>query len=160
VSIAPYITINRELIWLALFARLKASLGSQAVTVGRRHIQPPTLTPELQPAVFLVQVRETHAPNPKGTPGKLTLSGFIIVYLQAPAVLLDDIGAETVVGATPLNALLQAVDQAMLPDDVLSGRNTLGGLVDHCWLEGDTDMDDGIYSQQAAAILPVKIMVP
>lgn len=154
-------TVNREAIWVALFALLQSKLADAGYAVmSRTHVQPPQLTADLQPALFLVQGRETKAPRPAGFSGKITLSGFIILYFQAPMPLLEAIGAETVNGATQLNAMLQAIDGALLPDSIVSGKLTLGGLVEHCWLEGDTDMDTGIYSQQGAAILPIRILVP
>lgn len=156
-----YSGVDREAIWAALYALLQTKVGSSYVTKGRHHVQPPTLTPEMQPAMFLVQVRETRAPRPVvGAPVKLTLSGFIILYAQMPAPLLDDVGAETVLGATTLNAMLQAIDDALQPTDLSTGRQTLGGLVHHCWIEGDVEMDPGIYTQQGAAIVPIKMLVP
>jgi hypothetical protein len=154
-------TVNREAIWVALFALLQSKLaGAGFAVISRTHVQPPQLTGDLQPALFMVQGRETKAPRPAGFPGKLTLSGLIILYFQAPMPMLENIGAETINGATQLNAMLQAIDAALLPDHITSGKLTLGGLVEHCWIEGDTDMDTGMYSQQGAAILPIRILVP
>jgi hypothetical protein len=154
-------TVNREAIWVALFTLLQAKLADAGYAViSRTHVQPPQLSADLQPALFVVQGRETHAPRPAGFPAKITLSGFIILYYQAPMVLLQAIGTETINGATQLNAMLQAIDAALLPDHITSGKLTLGGLVEHCWIEGDSDMDTGIYGQQAAAIIPLKILVP
>lgn len=155
-----YDGVDREEVWAAFFALLKAQLGSQCVTMGRQHVQPPRLSLEQQPALFLVQGRETRAPRPSGLPNKLTLSGFVVVYFEAPMPSLENTGDETVLGATTINALLKGIDDAMVPDDYASGRLTLGGLVEHCWIEGDVDIDPGIYSQQGAAILPVRILVP
>jgi hypothetical protein len=155
-----YSGVDREPIWAALFALLQAQVAASYTTISRQHVQPPALAAEMQPALFLVQSRETRSSKPPGTPVKVMLSGFLVIYFQAPAPLLDGIGAETVVGATALNALLKGIDDAMQPDDPTTGKLTLGGLVTHCWLEGDVDMDTGIYTQQGAAILPLRILVP
>ncbi len=149
-----------EPIWAALFALLQAKLAASYVTMSRRHTRPPALVADQQPALFLVQARRTFTPRPPGVPVKLTLSGFVILYFQCPAPGLDPVGAETVLGATTLNQLADGVAAAFAPDDTLTGKLTLGGLVTHCWLEGDADEDPGIYTQQGAAILPVKILVP
>jgi hypothetical protein len=134
--------------------------GAGFVSMGRKHVAPPDLTIADQPALFVVQVKETHIPQkPPGVPTKLILHGFLIIYLQSP-VVNEDIGAETLLAATELNALFYALDQALLPDDLITGKFTLGGQVTHCWIEGDTDQDPGILGQQAAAILPVHILVP
>lgn len=134
--------------------------GAGFVLIGRKHKAPPDLSPVEQPALFVVQVKETHVPQkPPGAPTKLVLHGFLIIYLTASAVN-EDVGTETLLAATQLNALFTALDQVLLPDDPISGKFTLGGLVTHCWIEGDTDQDPGILGQQAAAILPVHILVP
>jgi hypothetical protein len=158
----PTSAAAREAVWVKLFAILQAALGGESpicLTISRKHTQPPQLAAEMQPACFLVQARNTKVTKP-GFPGKLTLSGFIILYFQCPAPLIDPIGEETVLGATLLNTLLDAIDVAMQPDHIVSGKFTLGGLVEHCWVEGQTDMDDGLYSQQGAAVIPVNILVP
>lgn len=133
--------------------------GPGFVSVGRKHVAPPDLVTAAQPAMFLIQVKETHQPKPRGVPTKLVLHGFIILYVPAP-VADEDIGAETVLAATVLNQLYKAIDAALEPDDPGSAVFTLGGMVSHCWIEGDTDQDPGIFGPQAAAILPIHILVP
>lgn len=154
--------VDREAIWNALFAVFDAKVGSAYITIGQHHVQPPQLALEQQPAFFLVQTRETRSRSARaiGTQVKLMLSGFIILYFEAPPPLFEPVGEETVLGSTKVNAMLKAIDDAMLPDDPTTGKFTIGGLVSDCWVEGDVDMDPGIYSQQGAAILPVKILVP
>jgi hypothetical protein len=159
----PSSAVAREAVWVKLFAVLQAALGGESpvcVTISRKHTEPPQLAAEMQPACFLVQVRNTKVQKPIGFPGKLTLTGYIILYFQCPTPLIDPIGEETVLGATTLNTLLDAIDAAMQPDNIVTGKLTLGGLVEHCWIEGQTDMDDGMYSQQGAAMIPVNILVP
>jgi hypothetical protein len=155
-----YSPLDREGIWTALFALLQSKLSTGYTTMSRTHVQPPALNYELQPALFLVQARETKVRKPAGLPKKTTLSGFIILYYQAPVPLLENIGAETINGATQLNAMLLAIDTALEPDNLGTGKLTLGGLVEDCYIEGDTDMDTGIYSNQAAAIVPLRILLP
>jgi hypothetical protein len=133
--------------------------GPGFVSMGRRHVAPPDLVTAAQPAMFLIQVKEQHAPRPRGVPTKLVLHGYLILYVPAP-VADEDIGAETVLAATTLNQLYQAIDAALEPDNVGQGVFTIGGLVSHCWIEGDTDQDPGIFGSQAAAILPIHILVP
>lgn len=156
-----YSGVDREPLWVALFNLLNEKLAdSGIVTFGRQHVQPPALTPEQQPALFLVQGRETRAKRPRGTPTQLVLNGFLILYLQGPSPLDEVVGQETVNVSTQMNALLKAIDDALVPDDVVNGKLTLGGLVDDCWIDGDTEMDPCIYSSQAATISLVKMLVP
>jgi hypothetical protein len=142
-----YLSIDREPIWAGLFAHFQAALSSQFMSMGRRHIAPPELAYAQQPAFFLVQMKERHEPKPRGVPTRLILQGFIILYVPAP-VANENIGEETVLAATQLNAMYKAIDEALLPDDQGTGSFTIGGLVSHCWIDGDTDQDPGI-SQRA-----------
>jgi len=158
-ALNQYQPVNREAIWAALFALLKSKLSAQFTSMGRRHVAPPDLTTANQPALFQVVSKETHVPQKApGTPSRLELRGFLILYLfdSSPD---EVIGSETVLAETALNALLMAIDGAFLPDDFGTGKLTLGGLVKHCWIEGDTDVDPGIFGPQCAAILPVKVLV-
>ncbi len=156
---AAYRALDREAVWAALFDSLHSNLGTRFKSMGRRHIAPPALSTSLQPALFQVAAKEMHIPQkPPGAPSKLVLRGFLILYVfdDSPN---ENIGQETILGETQLNNLLMAIDGAFLPDDPTTGKFTLGGLVTHCWLEGDSDLDPGIFGPQAAAILPVNILV-
>lgn len=134
--------------------------GAGFVSIGRKHKSPPDLGMAEMPALFVVQIKETHAPQKHpGYPSRLTLHGFLILYAQAP-IADEDIGTETVLAATMLNALYERIEDVMQPDNIGTGKFTLGGLVEHCWIEGDTDQDPGILGPLAAAILPVHILVP
>ena len=61
---------------------------------------------------------------------------------------------------TALNNLLDAVQAAFAPDDRLTNRFTLGGLVHWCRLEGKVEKDPGDIGGQAIAVVDVKITVP
>jgi len=158
-SLAQYQPVNREAIWAGLFASLKAQLSGSFVSMGRRHVAPPDLTIADQPAIFQVAGKEVHIPQKlPGAPPKLVLRGFLILYVfdNSPD---EDIGSETVLAETTVNNLLQLIDAAFVPDNLGTGKFTIGGLVTHCWIEGDSDLDPGIFGPQAAAILPLNILV-
>jgi hypothetical protein len=134
-------------------------LGPGFVTMGRKHKKPPALTRAEQSALFVVQAKETHIPQgPPGMPPKLVLHGFLIVYLLGPTVN-ELIGEETWLAATELNGLFTAIDNAFQPDHISSGKFTLGGLVTHCWIQGDASQDPGILGPQCAAIKPLHILI-
>lgn len=59
-----------------------------------------------------------------------------------------------------LNNLLDAVSTVFNPDDPMSGRATLGGLVHWCRLAGKIQKDPGDASGQAIAVADVEIIVP
>lgn len=154
-----YAGVNREAIWAALFAHFQTLLSGYFQTMSRKHLMPPGLPQEAQPGFFLVQMKEQRAGSMQGTPNKLVIHGYIIIYLTAPET--NELpGSETQLAATNLNTIYQALDYAMVPDNLQTGKFTIGGLVTHCWVEGDLDQDPGIFSSQAAAIVPIHILVP
>ena len=64
---------------------------------------------------------------------------------------------------TAMNALLDAIDAAVLPRgaDALAGnRQTLGGLVAHCYPFGPVFVDTGDIDGKAVAAIPFQILVP
>ncbi len=167
-SLAQYQPVNREAVWAGLFAWLQSQLLSGAsalngapgfTSMGRKHVEPPQLTVADQPALFQVAVREVHVPQKvPGAGSKLFLRGFLVLYCfdDSPA---EDIGQETVLAETRLNTLLQLIDAAFVPDNLTTGKFTIGGLVTHCWIEGNSDLDPGIFGPQCSAILPLYILV-
>jgi hypothetical protein len=157
---SQYAAVDREAIWAALFAWFQAQLGAQFTTMGRKHVQPPQLTEAEQPAFFQVAGKELHIPDkPPGAPTRLVLRGILILYVFDDGPL-EQAGSERLLAETTLNNLLKAIDAALTPDNLVTGKFTLGGLVTHCWIEGESELDPGIFGPQAAAILPIHILVP
>jgi hypothetical protein len=140
--------MSRETIYAALFAKLAAIPG---LKLSSRRLKHYTDVPgQHQPALFTEQRNEGTAQAALGLPGKRTLRVYVWLYVR-----VDDHAA---IPATTLNAWLDAVDLALAPD--ASGKQTLGGLVSHCWVNGITETDDGSLDSQAIARIPVEILVP
>ena len=61
-----------------------------------------------------------------------------------------------------LNALLDAVDDALAPTGGSGGRQTLNGLVSHCWIAGPIETYEGYEGMmdQSVAFIPWEIKVP
>ena len=157
--LTQYQAVDREAIWAALFAQFQSQLSAQFASMGRKHVSPPQLSVADQPAFFQVAAREKRWTKPPGTATQLQLEGFLIVYVfdESPA---EDIGQEKLLAETTLNNLLKAIDAALEPDNLATGKFTIGGLATHCWIEGNADLDPAIFGPQAAAILPIHILVP
>jgi hypothetical protein len=68
----------------------------------------------------------------------------------------------TIVGAAILNNVMDALDEAfaLSGPDLLAGRNTLGGAVYHCRIDGKTLKDPGDLDGDALLIVPVKLILP
>jgi hypothetical protein len=154
-----YQAVDSEALWAALFVYLQTTLGGTFTSIGRRLIEPPQLVTAQQPALFQIQLSQKHTPMPRGFPTKLQLSGLLVIYAPVGAGL-DNIGEETLLCETVLNGLLVAIDAALLPDNLATGKFTLGGLVEHCWIEGVTTVDPGILSNQGKAMVPIHILAP
>lgn len=133
--------------------------GAGFISMGRKHVKPPQLKTPDQPTLFQIFAEEQGIPQkPPGMPSKLVMRGYLILYAYNPSPT-ENIGQETVLGETLLNNLLFAVDGAMQPDDPNTGKFTIGGLVTHCWREGKTSMDPGIFGNQLGALLPLNVLI-
>jgi len=137
--------ITRETIYAALFSTLSAVAGF--VTVSRRLKHWTDTPPAAQPALFVIQRREA----------VVTVPGLNPVYtLEVDAYLYAYSGDLTASPAQLLNPLLDAVTATLLPD-AATNKQTLGGLVQHCWIEGNIETDEGVLGSQAVAIVPIRI---
>ena len=138
--------VNREAIYSALFTLVSGA--ADFVTTGRRIQIITQMQPSQLPALFQQQVSEdTQQVN--GIPPKYTLRVDIAIYALNP---------DQTQAATPqLNALIDAVEAALAPSPV-TGRQTLGGLVSHCFINGKTDIFEGDLGNKAAAVLPIEIV--
>ncbi len=140
--------MNREAIYSALFARI--ATAAPFVTIGRRLRHLSDVSAAEQPALFMVQKSEL-AHRTRGLPPKWLLNVELFVYVHSP----DDLTSP----ATVLNPLLDAVETALAPTGA-DDTQTLQGLVDHAWIAGKIETDEGALGGQAVAIIPIEILVP
>jgi hypothetical protein len=107
-----------------------------------------------RPACFLFEgSQETYSWSETAVP-KRTIEVRLFVYLNA-----KDPG---IVGATLVNEVLDAFDTAftLAGGDVVLGRNTLGGAVYNCRIDGKVLKDPGDLDGDALLILPIKLVLP
>lgn len=143
-------TASREAIYAALFALVKSAAPFKLTS--RRLKLWADVNSSQKPALFVVQRPQTYVQGSTATPQKVTLEAEIIIYTDA--------GKDpNFIPATELNTLVDAVDQA-LAGSVITGNQTLGGLVAHCWIEGKVFIDPGDLDGDGLAIIPVKILIP
>jgi hypothetical protein len=139
--------MQREVIYSALFTLLQG-VGGVALASRRLRLWSEVAACD-RPALFLSERAEQYVRANEAMPATVTLEADIYLYVNA-----DDLH----IPATALNALLDAVDMALAPAP-LSGRQTLGGLVSHCWIEGKIIKDTGDLDGDGVAILPVRMLV-
>ncbi len=110
--------------------------------------------PMSRPACFLFEGgQETYSWSESALP-KRVLDLKIFVYLNAKN--------PNVVGAAHINDVMDALDAAfaLRGNDIALGRNTLGGAVYHCRIDGKILKDPGDLDGDALLIAPVKLILP
>ena len=141
---------TREQIAVALFLLLQTTPG--IVTFSRR----PQLwdqTTEM-PALYMGNTMEAyvyqHGPS---IPGMITLDFNIAIFIR-------DALDPNVTPDTALNNLLDAVEATITPTFATNFKQTLGGIVDHAWIEGDVERRPGYLDGQGAVFFTIKVLVP
>lgn len=110
-----------------------------------------------QPALFLYEKPETHK---RQTPAALAMR-----MLEADIFIYINVGLDAnTIPVTILNPLLDLIDPnsggVLKPDDRVQNRQTLGGVVYDCWIEGQLIKVPGDMDGQGIAVIPVKILLP
>jgi hypothetical protein len=153
---------SRESIYNALLAYLKTILPSNQVQTFSRVWRPHTdYTAAQLPACVLDEKKEKAEVERLAAAPLYHLYVDLWLYLAAPAVSQIP-GQETVIPMTALNNLLDLLESSPLSNPPTGGMpyNTLGGLVQHVWIEGDILKVAGIASstmQYNLARVPIVI---
>lgn len=141
---------TREEVIEALFTLLQTAPGFNLYS--RRLRMWTDVPPEQQPALFLVEHSEARLNNLRGTPGRLQLMANVWIMVKTTDT--------TVIGGELLNDLIDAVEGVINNVDPKINVQTLGGLVNRCWVNGTIIKDPGDIDGQALAIVPINILVP
>jgi hypothetical protein len=149
-------TPTREQIYTALLAALKKTAGFQVIT--RRYVDPSTLVDAQCPALIQVEIAEHSKHTQKNMPPIATLRVDATVVVCVPSIT-QILGQEQDVPQALLNPILDAVDAALAPDNPSKNKFTLGGLVEHCYIEGEILKDQGVLFPKAAAVIPIEILL-
>lgn len=140
--------MKRETIYKALFARLEAIDGIQTCSRILQHWD--DVSPNMQPAIYMAQDTQL-AEQVTGFPTKYLLGAKVWIYAHR------DTGE--VVPSAQVNNILDALDEALKPAPSPTNKQTLGGLVEHCWISGAIETDEGTLGNQAVAIVPIQMLV-
>ena len=136
----------------ALFARaqgLSWGPSGQTFAYTSRRVRLASDLPAL-PALCQAEHEESFAPTAGLDPRRVLGAAWMIHHATSDP---------EAVPASTNNLILDAIESAFLPDDA-TGCCTLGGLVRHCWIEGEVFKDPGDLDGQALLIAPIKILVP
>jgi len=137
--------MNREPIYAALFSMTADISG--LVTTSRTLKHWADVPPSEQPALFQRQGKETAITRPS-IPTKWIMNAEWYVYCNA----------EEGDSCTQINSILDAVETA-LDQKVVTGYQTLEGLVFDCFIDGTVEIYEGLQGNQCMAIVPIKIEV-
>ena len=145
--------ITREQISAAFFNLIKGAAGFTATS--RRFVHWDQVNETQMPFLTMLKSGEVRGRQAEGLP-TLTINAHVFVYLTAGMDPED-------IPDTAMNALLDAVDAAVAPtgaDAANGNRQTLGGLVSHCYPLGPVFIDTGDIDGKAVAAIPFQILVP
>ena len=143
--------VPREQIYSALFNTLQSSLGSRFATMSRRWRMPEQVSPESRPALFQVQTGERAKTNANGEPIIWIATVDLVIYTQGS-------NDEQTIPSQELNSLLDALEAALAPPPNSDGKQTLGGQVSHCRLQGSARITENVNGAAAMAVVPVEIL--
>lgn len=158
--------IDEEAILYALAERMTAvrwtrsgddtPLSRRFITVSRRVRLFADVPTDQQPACFQAEWGTTEG-QVTGMPYKTVLEANWIIF---QAIGLD----KNALGAVENNLIIGGCRRALepLPSDpgYLDKRNTLGGLVHHCFISGRIFKDPGDIDDQGMIVIPIKVLVP
>jgi len=141
--------ITREPIYAALFALVAGA--ANFVTAERRWRHWSEVTPAEQAALFMLQKSELATVATLGAPTVWTLAVELYVYAHA--------SDPYVAPATVLNPLVDSVEAALAPLSVTGVQNLgLPAMVQHAYIAGKIETDEGVLRDQSVAIIPVEIL--
>jgi hypothetical protein len=145
--------VTREQISVTFFDLIAGAADFTATS--RRFVHWDQVNETQMPFLTMLKTGEVRARQTEGLP-TLTINTHVFVYLSAGMDPKD-------VPDTAMNTVLDAIDAAVAPSgaDVLNGnKQSLGGLVSHCYPLGPVFVDTGDVDGKAVAAIPFQILVP
>jgi hypothetical protein len=141
--------IVREMVYAALWA---LGAGAARFTSANRRLRHwADLAPAEQPALFMSEKGGHAAIKRLGAPIVWTLFAEFYVYAHSSDPYLAP--------GTILNPLLDALEAALAPAPTTGIQNLgLPDMVQHAYIAGRIETDEGVLGDQAIAIVPVEIL--
>lgn len=143
--------MDSESIYQALFNRLSGINGFVTTSRRLRHFN--NVQPEERPALFVTQGNQTEVPV-KGLDAKVELEAEVYIYIHETDKAIPP--------SVQLNQMIDKVRKAIAPDfPEMCEYQTLGGLVEHCWIEGTIEVFEAVENMlddQGIAIVPIRIL--
>ena len=143
-----------EAVYAALFARLQTAVFPGAIALNKRArmvLVPDEVAVADQPALILVQGPMHAEQKELFGPTKWTLTALAVVYFRADVSTVSP----SPLPATLANYMVWGLANALgtLPP---YQKQTLGGLVEHCWIEGAVSVE--VVSEQVVITVPIYLL--
>ena len=139
---------SRETAYVALFNQLSTLEPATFKTLTRRLKHWQDVPMEDQPALYMEHSGEV-TQIVRGQPSRIVLEVNLWIYVRSEGEAVGPV----------LNPLLDAVEAVLQPKNDGDHVLTLGGVVHHVWIEGQTQIFEGDLGEEAVAIVPVKMLV-
>lgn len=143
--------MDSESIYQALFNRLSSIDGFVTTSRRLRHFN--NVQTEERPALFVTQGNQTEVPV-KGLDAKVELEAEVYIYIHETDKAIPP--------SVQLNQMIDKVRKTIAPDfPEMCEYQTLGGLVEHCWIEGTIEVFEAVENMlddQGIAIVPIRIL--
>ena len=143
--------MDSESIYQALFNRLSGINGFVTTSRRLRHFN--NVQPEDRPALFVTQGNQTEVPV-KGLDAKVELEAEVYIYIHETDKAIPP--------SVQLNQMIDKVRKAIASEfPEMCEYQTLGGLVEHCWIEGTIEVFEAVENMlddQGIAIVPIRIL--
>jgi hypothetical protein len=149
---------SREAVAVALYNLVSVASGNipGLVTSSRRLVALADVDSTQMPALYVRQLPEHQERTQQGMmglPPKRVMWFDIFVYTADPQ-------DGSLLPITQLNNILDAVETALLPD-AITGRQTLGGLVTSCRINGQILIGDSIPADpKSVGVIPIEVVRP
>lgn len=147
---------RREAIDAALYARVSAAAGRvvDLKTSSRRARSFDQVDGTAMPALFMVKKPETVERGAIGVPPKRTARYELWLYTCDPQ-------GDSIIPAQQLNVMVDALESALAPDDVMRQNCTLGGLVATARIDGSVEYYENVTNDgKSIAVVPVAVLMP
>jgi len=122
-------------------------------TASRRLRHFNNVLPDERPAMFITQGNQQEVPV-HGLDSKVELAAEVYIYIH-------EVDRDKP-PSSQMNIFIDRVREAIKPEHPdVNECQTLGGLVEHCWIEGIVEVYEAVENMlddQAIAIIPIRIL--
>lgn len=134
-----------------LIQTIPCPVGSRWKTASQKLVQWDKVPPVNQPAIYLYRGPQKAESNKVFGVTKWQLRATLWIYFRTDGLQTSNTYPDQIT-----DPLLDAIEEVFQPSPQVQ-RNTLGGLVYHCWIDGVIVFDSGISDGQAVCIVPLSL---